>query len=349
MRFQLLSAILFSAAVYAQPPDLAKQREIFQKVCSGCHTAESVVSPRRTRDQWQEEIARMVANGAKGTEEEFATVLEYLTSQFGRAGRTGFMPQGMLGEAGAKDKHIVDADAADRGRKVWAAECIDCHGTAARGTDKGSNLVRSDMMWADRYGDQLGAFLKKGHKMQSGNPSTALTAAQVNDVDHFIHEELYETLRGSPIFHPQDVLTGNARDGAAYFNGAGRCATCHSATGDLKGIASKYDAANLQGRFLNPRPLGGRGRGGRGGGAPTAKQVTLTVTPPAGPAITGTPIAFDDFSVAIRDANGDYHSWKRTPDLKVVKNDPYVAHDELLTQYTDKNMHDLLAYLETLK
>src|SRR5215472_9559293 len=142
--------LLAAASSYAQQPDLAKQRETFQKVCGTCHTPESVVTTRRTRDQWQVEIERMVANGAKGTGDEFASVLEYLTSQFGRAGRTGFMPQGMLGEAGAKDKHIVDADAADRGRKLWAAECIDCHGTAARGTDKGSNLVRSDMMWADR-------------------------------------------------------------------------------------------------------------------------------------------------------------------------------------------------------
>jgi mono/diheme cytochrome c family protein len=344
--------MLLAGTGYAQQADLAKQREIFNRVCGGCHTPESVVTSRRSRDQWQEEIGRMVANGAKGTEDEFATVLDYLTSQFGRAGRTGFMPQGMLGEAGAKDKHVVDADAADRGRKVWAAECIDCHGTTARGTDKGSNLIRSDMMWSDRYGDRLGPFLKKGHKMQSGGSSANLTATQVNDLDHFVHERMYETLRGSPIFHVQDVLTGNAQDGATYFNGAGKCATCHSATGDLKGIAARYDAPTLQGRFLNPRPLGGRGRGGRGGGrggASRSPQVTLTVTPASGAAVTGTPVAFDDFNVAVLDANGEYHSWKRTPGLKVVKNDPYAAHDQLLTEYTDKNMHDLLAYLETLK
>jgi mono/diheme cytochrome c family protein len=350
IHYFLPAVLLAAAAAYAQPSDLAKQREIFTKVCGGCHTPESAVTTRRSRDQWQEEIGRMVANGAKGTEEEFAAVLEYLTSQFGRTGRTGFMPQGMLGEAGAKDKHIVDADAAERGRAVWAAECIDCHGTTARGTDKGSNLIRSDMMWSDRYGDRLGAFLKQGHKMQSGKASASLTAAQVTDLDHFIHERMYETLRGSPIFHPGDLLTGNAQDGASYFNGAGKCATCHSPTGDLKGVAAKYDPPTLQGRFLNPRPLGSRGgRGGRGGAASRSPQVTLTVTPPSGPAVTGTPVSVDDFSVAIRDANGDYHSWKRTSGLKVVKNDPYAAHDQLLTEYSDKNMHDILAYLETLK
>src|SRR5215470_13860824 len=156
MRLLFIAGILLAGTGYAQQPDLAKQREVFQKVCGGCHTPESAVTTRRSRDQWQEEIGRMVANGAKGTEEEFGIVLDYLTTQFGRTGRRGFMPEGMLGEAGAKDKHVVDADAADRGRKVWAAECIDCHGTTARGTDKGSNLVRSDIMWSDRNGDRLG-------------------------------------------------------------------------------------------------------------------------------------------------------------------------------------------------
>src|SRR4029079_15428540 len=80
-----------------------------------------------------------------------------------------------------------------------------------------------------------------------------------------------------------------------------------------------------------------------------AKQVTLTVTPPSGQSITGGPVVFDDFDVSVRDGSGEYYAWKRTPDLKVVKNDPYAAHDELLEKYTDKNMHDILAYLVTLK
>ena len=77
--------------------------------------------------------------------------------------------------------------------------------------------------------------------------------------------------------------------------------------------------------------------------------MTLTVTPPSGPEVTGTPVVFDDFTVAVRDAAGEYHSWTRTRDLKVVKNDPFAAHDEWLEKYTDKNMHDIVAYLVTLK
>jgi mono/diheme cytochrome c family protein len=245
----------------------------------------------------------------------------------------------------------VDTDAAERGRKVWAAECIDCHGTQARGSDKGPNLVRSDMVLHDRYGSAIGAFLRKGHTMQSGASSTRLTTVQIAELSHFLHQRVYDTLRGSPIFQMHDILTGDAKAGAAYFNGEGGCTACHSTAGDLKGIASKYDPPALLAKFLNPRTGGRGGRGGRGPAAmiPGAKQVTLTVTAPGAQPVTGVPIVFDDFDVTIRDASGEVHSWTRTAQLKVVKNDPFAGHDVLLEKYTDKNMHDVLAYLVTLK
>lgn len=257
----------------------------------------------------------------------------------------------MLAGAGPSDKPVVDPVAAERGAKIWAAQCIDCHGTWARGTDKGPNLIRSVLMLHDRYGDHLGPFLRNGHRLQSGALGDTLTAAQITDLSNFIYQRIYDTLRGSPIFVMHDILTGDAAAGKAYFNGTGRCSTCHSPTGDLAHIGSKYDPPTLQARFLNPRPMAGRGgRASAGGPAgPDAKQVTLTVTPRGGPSVTGTPVVFDDFDVAVRDARGDYHAWKRTPDLKVVKNDPYAVHDELITEYTNKNMHDILAYLVTLK
>jgi mono/diheme cytochrome c family protein len=351
---------LLFAAASCLAQDLARSREVFQKVCGTCHAVSIATAERHTRAEWQDEIAKMVVNGAKATDEEFALTLDYLASQYGpsaeapsggRGGR-GAAPV-RTGGAGPDDKHVVDPVAADRGRKTWAAECINCHGTDARGTDNGANLVRSVLVLHDRYGDTIGPYLRKGHPMQSGGASASLSEAQIQDLAHFIHQRLYDTLRGSPIFHAHDIVTGNPQAGAAYFNGDGKCATCHSPTRDLAGIASKYDASTLQGRFLNPRPMGGRGggRGGRGSAParPSGPQVTLTVTTASGESVTGTPVLFDDFNVALRDASGDYHCWKRTPGLKVVKHDPYAAHDELLETYTDKNMHDLLAYLETLK
>ena len=131
-----------------------------------------------------------------------------------------------------------------------------------------------------------------------------------------------------------------------YFNGAGKCNTCHSPTGDLKGIGRKYDPPTLQSKFLFPRAVGF----GRRGAAPvTAKPVAVTVTQPNGEVVEGALQALDDFNVALRDAQGNYRSFKITPELKVVKHDPYAMHVTLLDQYTDKDMHDIVAYLETLK
>src|ERR1041385_3915637 len=117
--------------------------------------------------------------------------------------------------------------------------------------------------------------------MQSGAASASLSPVQIAELSHFIHQRVYDTLRGSPIFQMHDILTGNAKDGEAYFNGEGGCKACHSVAGDLKGVGAKYDPPTLLARFLSPR--GGRGRGGRGAVAPTGgKQVTLTGTPPSG-------------------------------------------------------------------
>jgi cytochrome c oxidase cbb3-type subunit III len=267
----------------------------------------------------------------------------------GRGGRQGPPPGrgGALMGAGPSDLPAVDPAAADRGRKTYANECVNCHGTQARGTDNGANLVRSELVLHDRFGSELGPFLKKGHKTQSGTPSANLTMEQVVDLSHFLRQRVNDTLRGSPIFEPQNVLTGDPKAGEAYFNGEGKCNSCHSPTGDLAGIGKRFDPVNLQQRFLFPQPAG---RGGRGGGrGATGKVITITVTPPSGQPITGVPVVLDDFYVSLRDESGQYYSWKRTPELKVVKNNPFQAHIDLLERITDKNMHDVVAYLETLK
>jgi len=139
-------------------------------------------------------------------------------------------------------------------------------------------------------------------------------------------------------------MTGNAQAGAAYFNGAGGCAKCHSITGDLAGIGSKYDPPTLQQRLLFPRTVAVGRRV-----VSSVKPVTVTVTPENGDAVSGTLVRMDDFEVALRDGTGTYRSWKRTPELKIQLNDPYVGHDELLDRITDTDIHNLVAYLETLK
>jgi mono/diheme cytochrome c family protein len=311
-----------------------------------------------SRQDWGQVIGRMVERGAKGTDEELARVLDYLATNFppGKGAVTTATPAAgaassrprprgpsMMG-AGADDKHVVDTASAGRGKSIYIAECITCHGPKARGGERGADLVRSVTVLHDRYGSTIGPFLLKGHPMQSGKQSASLNPAQIEDISNFLHQQLYDTLRSGPYSKVLNVLTGNAKAGESYFNGAGRCNTCHSPSGDLAGIAKKYDPPTLQQRFLFPQALG-FGRGARS----RSKPVTVTVTPPSGTAVSGTLVSLDDFDISLRDSSGEYHSWKRTPDLKVTKNDPYAMHAQLLDEYTDKNIHDVVAYLETLK
>jgi cytochrome c oxidase cbb3-type subunit 3 len=264
------------------------------------------------------------------------------------------MATAALGAQGPADRPAVDATAADRGRHVWASECVTCHGAQARGTASGPSLVRSVLVLHDRTGSELGPFLKKEHRTQSGRPSASLTDAQIVDLAHFLRQQVNETLRASPTFHAQDILTGDPKAGAEYFNGAGTCASCHSVTGNLSGVASRISSPiDLQQRMLFPtRGRGGTGRaGGAGGTAPALNPnaVTVTVSPSTGAPLSGVLIEMDDFYVTFRDASGTLHVVRRTPDLKVIKTDPLQAHHDLLDRITDKNIHDLVAYLETLK
>jgi len=292
----------------------------------------------------------MIAKGAKASDEEFAAILDYLAVQYGPASRVAEAPAGPGGgrgrgaafSPGPADKHVVDTEAANRGRKVYAAECITCHGTHARGGDKGADLIRSEIILHDRYGSAIGPFLKKGHPTQT-TPVAQLTNAQIEDLSHTLHQEVYNTLRAA--LQIQNVLTGDPKAGAAYFNGEGRCSTCHSPDGDLAKIGARMDPPALQQRLLFPGGGGGR----RGGGASTSKPVTVTVTPQSGAAITGRLVFLDDFSVALRDEAGEYRSFQRGSGVRVEKHDPLQAHHELLDRYTDKNIHDIVAYLETLK
>ncbi len=340
-------------------PD-APGKETVLKLCVTCHGGGVITGKGLTRKGWGEIISNMVSKGAKGSDEEFATVLDYLatnlppktaavdprTAVSGNdkvAGRV--KPKGGLG-SGPDDAHIVDQAGAARGKQAYLADCASCHGPLARGTAKGSDLVRSLVVLHDRYGSQIGPFLSKGHPVTGGKQSTALAKATTDDITEFLHKNVTDTLRGSggPYENVINVVTGDAKAGAAYFNGAGKCAGCHSPTGDLKGIANKYEPPALQQRFLFPQGISfGRG------GVNRAKPVTVTVTPASGAAVTGVLDRIDDFDVSLRDSSGEYHSWKRVPGLKVEQHDPYAGHVALLDQYTDKNIHDIIAYLETLK
>lgn len=350
--------LLPAAALQAQNTNTAAQlptapgRETTNRICSACHPAEVVLGKGMTREQWGGIISNMISRGAKGTDAEFAEIVDYLSKNLPpkAAGTTTSAPRrrgggGLLAQAGAADKQIVDEDAAARGKTIYIAQCITCHGPKARGTDHGADIVRSLVVLKDRYGDKIGPFLQKGHPTQSGISSASFTKAQIEDLSHFLHQKVGDTLRTGPYNKVLNVLTGDPKAGQAYFNGPGGCNECHSPTGDLAGIARKYDPPNLQLKFVFPQTVAF----GRRAAAGAKKPVIVTVTLPSGEKVEGTLDHMDDFNVSLRDAAGQYHSFERTPDVKVEKHDPYAAHVALLDKYTDKNIHDVLAYLETLK
>ncbi len=249
---------------------------------------------------------------------------------------------------GPNDKMVVDVAEVDRAKPLWAAECTTCHGADARGGKGGPNLVRSALVLHDRYGNGLGPFLKEGHPMQSGGSSAALTEAQVVQLSHFLRQRLLDTLRGSPLFDVKNVLTGDPARGSAYFKGEGKCTTCHNPTGDLAGIGTRLTPVNIQQRFIFPGG-GGRGRGAAPAAVSSRTAITVTVTPPGGPAVSGVRIEQDDFFVTLRDSSGAIRTIRRTPGTTVATTNPLQFHIDLLDRITDPQMHDVVAYLETLK
>ena len=238
-----------------------------------------------------------------------------------------------------------DPAAFERGGKVFAASCAGCHGVAGKGGPGAPDLIRSVLVLDDEKGILIAPVIREG-RPDKGMPKLPLTEAQIADVVAWLHVRTYSAgHRGTYTFG--DVVTGNAQKGEAYFNGAGKCSTCHSVTGDLAGVGKKYDPFSLQARWLQPR-----GRGGRGGGgsASTNAVTTVKVTLPDGQTFSGKLDRIDDFSVSLRDSAGQFHSFSRDGDTpKVEVNDPLKAHNDLLHQYTDADIHNITSYLVTLK
>jgi cytochrome c oxidase cbb3-type subunit 3 len=317
-----------------------------RRLCIQCHPFENVVAIRRTRAQWEATVENMVGRGARGTAAEFSSVIDFLSEKYGLSGTV------VRGAAGPDDKPLVDPKADELARPLWVADCQACHGADARGTPRGPNLVRSLVVLGDRYGKNIGPYLRSKHPPLPSGKILEPTDTQVLLFAHFLRARLNDTLRGSPLFRPGDILVGDAKAGADYFNGEGACTKCHSPTADLAGLASRItDPVNVQQRFLFPA----NAFGGRRGGAPPAPTgrpapvVRVTVTPKSGPAVTGDLMLIDDFNVTLRAADGQPRSFRRGPDVTVVKDDPFAAHIALLVRITDTLFHDVVAYLWTLK
>lgn len=225
-----------------------------------------------------------------------------------------------------------------RGKALYGLQCTFCHGADARGGSGGPNLLRAELVLNDKDGELIGPVIRNGRE---GMPKMDLTPAQIADVAAFIHSFKvggYDVSR----MVPETIVTGDAKAGSAYF--AATCAKCHSVTGDLKGIATRIrDPKVLQQSWLMPGS-------GRGEGAPRAKPWMVTVTMAGGKKVEGRLVRVDDFLVTLTDGDGARRTFTRDGDVpKVELRDPLQPHKDLLKSYADKDIHNVTAYLVTVK
>lgn len=218
------------------------------------------------------------------------------------------------------------------GQSQFAQTCGFCHGANARGAS-GPDLIHSSLVSHDVDGDLIGQVVHNG-RPDKGMPAFQLPDSQIKAIAAFLHSQakLASTAyqRGPGDYPLEKLLVGNADSGKAYFGA--KCERCHSVTGDLAHVATKYKPIDLQSRIAFPS-----------GAVPTVK-----VTDGSGKVFTGAEVYSDEFTISLRDKNNWKHSWNRKL-VHVEVDDPLAAHVELLTRYTDENLHDLFAYLETLK
>lgn len=224
--------------------------------------------------------------------------------------------------------------AIERGKTVFQSNCGFCHGEDATG-NRAPDLIRSAVLNHDEGGNQLGPVIRNG-RPDKGMPAFAnLSGQQLAEIVAFLHSRAEESLHSAHV--PRDypvakLLTGDAAAGKAYFEGAGRCVNCHSASGDLAHIASRFSAVDLQQRLVYPA-----------GGA----QRTAKVTDKEGKVFEGRLVMEDEFSLGIIAADGWYRSWPRSQ-VQVEVHDPLAVHRDLTAKYSDADMHNLFAYLVTL-
>src|SRR5256714_260700 len=189
-----------------------------------------------------------------------------------------------------------------RGQQLFKSNCAFCHGSDARGGETGPNLVRDQVVLRDQRGELITPIVQNGIPAQ-GMPKFALSAADITDIAAWLHSQPLSD-RGAP--STLDILVGNAKEGEAYFNGAGRCTQCHSATGDLAGIGSRYEPKTIQNFIVSGGGAGFGRRSARSGPPPTVPVTTVTVTLPTGETVKGDLDHLPAFVVALRDSAGTY-------------------------------------------
>jgi len=251
----------------------------------------------------------------------------------------------------AMQRPRADAQVVERGKAVYGVNCVPCHGADLRGGQlNGPNLLRSQLVLADKDGELIEPVIKNG-RLERGMPAFPLNDDDVKAVVEFLHSQTAASPgQGAPPrteAPPPDIVVGDAEAGRTFF--AAQCSTCHVGERDLAGIATRVDdAKRLQNLWVSGGTSGGRGA--RRDGATPRTVVTATVTLPSGERAQGRLVFFDDFLVKIAAEDGSIRSFTRDGDVpRVDIVDPLARHKELLSLLTDADMRNVTAYLVTLK
>jgi cytochrome c oxidase cbb3-type subunit 3 len=254
--------------------------------------------------------------------------------------KTTAQQTGSSSQAGGESKQKTTteskypAELVEQGATLFQQRCAFCHGRDAAGGETGPDLTRSRLVASDVDGEKIGAVVRNG-RPEKGMPPFDVADEQVAGLAAFIHTQ-QKNARSRPGgrkgVDASDLQTGNAEEGKRYFEGAGGCAKCHSPSGDLAGIANRHQGLELERRMLYPEDAKSR----------------VTVTLGSGKTVTGVLANLDEFTVGMTDEAGSYHSW-RIRDVHYKVDAPVDAHVALFSKYTDADIHNLMAYLQTLR
>jgi len=259
--------------------------------------------------------------------EELTALLKYLDSA------PAMTPALTAGPAGNRRGPQLSGEAA-AGGALFLQNCAFCHGRDAMGGETGPDLTQSKLVQTDADGSKISAVVREG-RIEKKMPAFQFSNQELLSLVAFIRarETAAAAMKGNRRgVDVSDLQTGNVESGKRYFNGAGGCSKCHSPTGDLAGVARRYEGLRLEERMLYPRDA----------------KSTVAVTLPSGEKVSGTLAYRDEFTIGLRDSSGTYRSWP-VENIKYTVDSPVDAHAAQFPKYTDDDIHNLMAYLQTLR
>lgn len=258
------------------------------------------------------------------------------------SGRSGPPPQSPAARRPPATKSAQSYSAADiqAGESQFISQCGFCHGRDAQGGESGPDLTRSLLAAEDVRGDKLGPLILSGRPAE-GMPAFSLPPADISALVAFIHDAKSRTESANGNRRSvdiEDLQTGNAEAGKKYFNGQGGCSKCHSLSGLFANVGSRFQGLALLQRMLYPRNRGPR----------TPSGLPLATVTAQGRTISGGLTYRDEFSITLIDSEGWSHSFALAT-IKLKLDDPLQAHADQLGKYSDEEMHNVFAFLQTLK